>query len=60
MTQHNDCAHNFWPQIREDGAANVWKCGRCGHVEPWTVGDYAEAYVEGNRLPRAREEEYSA
>ena len=44
------CEHYYWPQIREDGEANVWKCGRCGLVKPWSVGDEAEAYAEGDRL----------
>ena len=44
--------HTYLVQIREDGEANAWKCGRCGHSIPWTVGDYAEAYVEGDRLQR--------
>ena len=49
--------HHYWPQIREDGDANVWKCGRCGFITPWTVGDEAEAYVEGDRLMRTHEQE---
>jgi hypothetical protein len=44
------CKHHYWPQIMDDGEANVWKCGRCGHIKPWSVGDYAEAYSEGDRL----------
>lgn len=28
------CWHHYWPQIREDGAANVEKCGKCGKVKP--------------------------
>ena len=44
--------HTYVVQIREDGEANIWKCGRCGHITPWTVGDYAEAYAEGDRLQR--------
>jgi len=51
-TQRVPCVHAYWPSIREDGAANLWKCGRCGHSIPWSVGDYAEAYVNGEWLLR--------
>jgi len=50
--RHPPQTHTYWPQIREDGEANIWKCGRCGYSKPWSVDDYAEAYIEGDRLSR--------
>lgn len=50
--RHPPESHHYWPQIRDDGAANVWKCGRCGCIVAWDVGDEAQAYVEGDKLLR--------
>jgi hypothetical protein len=44
------CTHTYWPQIREDGRANINKCGRCGHIRPWTLVDEAQAIAEGTGL----------
>jgi len=52
--RHPPQEHTYTPQILDDGEANIWKCGRCGYRTPWTVGDYAEAYVEGDRISRAQ------
>jgi hypothetical protein len=52
--RHPPQPHTYTVQIREDGDANIWKCGRCGYSIPWSVGDEAEAYVEGDRLLRAQ------
>lgn len=42
--------HTYTVQIKDDGEANEWKCGRCGWVVAWDVGDHAEAFVRGHKI----------